>query len=174
MGNAENAASVPLREIMANQERDREGAIPRRCAHASRKMTKKRRALRVATRRERPSLNLHFQHFARRQITTSLRRSSDINDIFDLRRRHRRRRSPSCSSSSSLCPPPAVFRNSQTTMDVGYLRIRAFYPLNERRTSIIGNQFASKTDIAHIELFAAINQASTCRCANHHFYFHNG
>jgi len=43
-----------------------------------------------ASRRKRPSLNLHFQHFARRQITTSLRRSSDINDIFDLRRRRRR------------------------------------------------------------------------------------
>lgn len=120
MGNAENAASVPLREIMANQERDREGAIPRRCAHASRKMTKKRRALRVATRRERPSLNLHFQHFARRQITTSLRRSSDINDIFDLRRRrrrHRRRRSPSCSSSSSLCLPSSATRRRQWMLD---------------------------------------------------------
>lgn len=102
-----------------------------------------------ATRRERPSLNLHFQHFARRQITTSLRCSSDINDIFDLRRRrHRRRPSPSRSSSSSLCPPPSVFRNS--TMDAGYLRTRPFHPLNEERTSIIGDQFASKTDVAHI------------------------
>jgi len=48
--------------------------------------------LRVAQ-RGRLSLNLHFQHFARRQITTSLRRSSDINDIFDL-----------ASSSSSTFP----------------------------------------------------------------------
>lgn len=40
--------------------------------------------------RECPSLNLHFQRFAW-QITSSLRPSSDINDIFDFRRRRRHR-----------------------------------------------------------------------------------
>lgn len=83
---------------------------------------KKRRALRVTTRRRRPSLNLHFQHFARRQITTSLRRSSDINDIFDLRRCRRRCRRHSPPFRPVLfvlfvvvifvLEPSAVFRNS--------------------------------------------------------------
>lgn len=55
-GNAENAASVPLREIMANQERDGEGAIPpARRTHALQgkyndKEKEKARALRVTTR----------------------------------------------------------------------------------------------------------------------------
>lgn len=40
--------------------------------------------------RECSSLNLHFQRFAW-QITSSLRPSSDINDIFDFRRRRRHR-----------------------------------------------------------------------------------
>lgn len=169
----ENAASVPLREIMANQERDGEGAIPRRLMLQGKYNDKeKEKQEHCASRRGRPSLNLHFQHFARRQITTSLRRSSDINDIFDLRRRRHRRRPP---PSRHLCTrhlPSSATRRRQWML--GYSRTRAFYPLNERRTSIIGDQFASKTDVAHAEPFAAINQASTCQCANHHFYFHNG
>jgi len=112
--------SVPLCEITANQKHD-EGTVPFSLACSFFKeniMTEE--GEHCASRRQRPSLNLHFQHFARRQITTSLRRSSDINDIFDLRRCRRR-----CRRHSILfdprsfvlvgifaLTPSAVFRNS--------------------------------------------------------------
>jgi len=178
MDKVENAASVPLREIMANQERESEGCHPSPvCSCFKENMTKekeKQRAMRVAT--WTPISQFAFSAFCSQAnndfITVLIRYKwhiwfADVADVVVVPRLVRRRR--------HLCtrhlPSSATHTDNG---DAGYLHTRTFYPLNERRTSIIGDQFASKTDVAHTEPFVAINQAPTCRCANHHFYFHNG
>lgn len=121
---------MPLREITANQDHDEEGTVPFSLASLLILQGKYNdEGKESITRRERPSLNLHFQHFARRQITTSLRRSSDINDIFDLRRCRRR-----CRRHSFLFDPFVRPRRlPQHADDNGYLHTQAFRTLNERR-----------------------------------------